>query len=139
MLTSQMAKACALTILNFRFDLTNAIEVFGQRETENQSDLQAQIKRMEFRLSDLLARFEYIYLYILCVRRTNNVVFVLANTCGYKTNLFYHSKRYFVAMHLCLLVPVTMTMWRADTETKYSCSVNFVAFLRPFYLPFIVR
>lgn len=50
MLTSQMAKACALTILNFRFDLTNAIEVFGRRETENESDLQAQIKRMEFRL-----------------------------------------------------------------------------------------
>lgn len=38
-----MAKACALAILNFRFDLTNAIEVLDR---ENESDLQAQIKRM---------------------------------------------------------------------------------------------
>lgn len=38
-----MAKACALTILHFRFDLTNAIEVLDR---ENESDLQAQIKRM---------------------------------------------------------------------------------------------
>lgn len=45
-------------------------------------------------------------------------MFVLANTCGYETNLFYRSKRYFCcnAPLFTFCLPHQWTGWRADTE-----------------------
>lgn len=120
-----MLKHSVVTALNFRFDLTNAIELFSVSAWFTSTE----IKQTALALSKCSKN-----LYLprtfgktardrprgtrgcewVCVRASKILVATV-------TNLFCRSKRYFVAMHLCLhFVPDNET--ECDVQ-KYCCSV----------------